>query len=128
MSAWSARRQRRRRGRGSVAHPKTHGGRQRNALNTSSYFPACRRCQRNTLDTSSFFLFRNKAATFAAKGEEEEEKRQTEVGSSGSSTGRKRARSRSGSNIKAGSKGSKGSSKDSTASRVDRFSGRHSAK
>jgi hypothetical protein len=84
-----------------VAHPQTHGAsgrRQRDAFNTSSSFP-----------------FWNEAGSFAAKGEEEELEKKTEASSSGSSTGRRRARSRSGSTIEAGSKGSKGSSEDSTA-------------
>jgi hypothetical protein len=116
-----------------VAHPQTHSGRLRNALNTSSFlfrneaapfaakgtdsssfFPTSGRQQRNVLDTYSSFPFQNKAAAFAAKGEEEEEvKSRTEAASTGSGTGRKRARSSS--IIEKGSKGSKGSSKDSTA-------------
>jgi hypothetical protein len=101
--------------------------RQRKALDTSSSFPASGRLQRNALNTSSSFPFQNKAASFAAKGEEEEEEeeKRTEACSSGSSTGRRGARSRSGSTIEAGSKGSKGSSEDSTAGamagRLDKY-------
>jgi hypothetical protein len=120
-----------------VAHPQTDGGRNINALTSflfrneaatfgakdtdsfSSSFSVADDDddgKRETIafDTSSLFLIRNEAAAIAAAKSEEEEKqppkgssRQREAASTGSCTGRERARSRS--VTEAGGKSSQGS-------------------